>query len=78
MSIYIVEISCQLLDVLLQLIRCLQAILEETGGRKVHVNLAGSGIYGNYYLANVRSCTVLLLATMKVTQREREIGAVYV
>lgn len=29
-SIYIVEISCQLLDVLLELIRCLQAILEET------------------------------------------------
>lgn len=28
--IYIVEISCQLLNVLLQLIRCLQAILEET------------------------------------------------
>lgn len=31
-NIYIVEVSCQLLDVLLQLICCLQAILEETGG----------------------------------------------
>lgn len=29
--IYIVEVSCQLLDVLLQLIRGLQAVLEETG-----------------------------------------------
>lgn len=32
--IYIVEISCQFLDVLLQLIRCLQAILEKTGQDK--------------------------------------------
>lgn len=29
-SIYIVQVSCQLFDVLLQLIRRLQAILEET------------------------------------------------
>jgi hypothetical protein len=29
-GIYIVEVSSQLLNVLLQLIRCLQAILEET------------------------------------------------
>lgn len=37
-SIYIVEISCQLLDVLLQLIRCLQAVLEETGEKRLDVN----------------------------------------
>lgn len=34
MCVYIVEISCQLLDVLLQLIRCLQAILEETAEQR--------------------------------------------
>lgn len=38
MRIYIVEISCQLLNVLLQLIRRLQAILEETGEQRVMRN----------------------------------------
>lgn len=81
-SIYIVEISCQLLNVLLQLIRCLQAILEETGEQRyMWVSLIGinmrnwSVIYENCF-TNVSCFNMLFLATKKVTQRE--IGAVYV
>lgn len=40
MSIYIVEISGQLLNVLLQLIRCLQAILEETGREQKDIRIS--------------------------------------
>lgn len=49
MCVYIVEISCQLLDVLLQLIRCLQAILEETAEQEAHVNFSDINLHCNKY-----------------------------
>ena len=55
-SIYIVEISCQLLDVLLQLIRRLQAILKETAEQRdvwVSLTLTFSGI-NTRHISNLR------------------------
>lgn len=77
MCVYIVEISCQLLDVLLQLICCLQAILEETAEQR------------HMWISLTLTCTVmnmtdkewLLLKCQALHSegyREEEVGAVHV